>query len=81
MNWLYFAWERRTSILIGLTLSLLAFNIGRTVGYLRGETGGVQKVKTTMAEQSIQIRGEQNEIRNHRPDVDVLVKRLRQGGF
>lgn len=72
-------------VLLGLTLSIIGLLGGV---YAKGYSSGKDKCETAQerankasTDEAIQIRNNQNEIRNNRPDTDALVNSLLDGSF
>ncbi len=66
---------------IALLTLLVGVYIGFFAGEISGKIEGCTNTNLRDLQTNVTIEEEQNEIRNHRPDNDALLKRLRGGTF
>lgn len=72
-----FLWEVKNYVLA----ALVAGYVGYFIGHWAAGIEAANKVDTKTISTDIKIEEKQDEIRNHRPDRNGVIKRLRGGTF
>jgi len=68
-NWSY--------ILVSILSFGLGYMIGHNIGVWHGKSLGRAEFKQEVTQEIVKVKVKNAEIRNHRPDNDALIKRLR----
>lgn len=74
-------WAYRVPAIACMFGLIFGFWSGKIVGHFQGYNDGKLNMKTEMLLKAAQIQEVKNEIRNNRPDDDVLIARLHAGTF
>ncbi len=64
-------------ILVALVSFFLGFCVGQQIGQWQGKAEGRAEFKQEVTEEVLKVKVKNAKIRDHRPDHDALIKRLR----